>query len=107
MIFFIGYYLYFIVIYCLLHKKKINCDSLKKIKNEFIFEDFINSFCSNNNFKIILVIIEIGLLSLSFILFVLGLIVHIIVQSAINRLNDLKKKKLETPTSMSSTKIVQ
>jgi len=30
MVFFVGYYIYFIVIYCLLHKKKINCDSLKK-----------------------------------------------------------------------------
>ena len=107
MIFFIGYYIYFIVIYCLLHKKKINCDSLKQIKSEIIIEDFINSFCSNNNFKIILVIIEIGLLSLSFILFALGWIVHIIVQRAIDMLNDLKKKKLETPSSMSSTKIVE
>jgi len=106
MIFFIGYYIYFIVIYCLLHKKKINCDSLKKIKTEIIIEDFINSFCSNNNFKIILVIIEIGLLSLSFILFALGWIVHIIVQRDIDMLNDLKKKKLEIPSSMSSTKIV-
>ena len=103
---FIGFYLYLILNYYLLNEKKINCDSLKKIKTEIIFEDFINSFCSNNNFKIILIIIEIGLASLSFILFVLGLIVHIIVQRAINRLNDLKKKKLETPT-LSSAKIVE
>jgi hypothetical protein len=106
MIFFTGYYIYFIVIYCLLHKKKINCDSLKKIKSEIIIEDFINSFCANNNFKNNLVIIEIALLSLSFILFVLGWIVHIIVQRNIDMLNALKKKKLEIPTSMSSTKIV-
>ena len=107
MIFFIGFYIYFIVIYCLLHKKKINCDSLKKIRSEIIIEDFIKSFCSNNNFKIILIIVEISLFSISFILFVLGWIVHIIVQRDINMLNDLKKQKYETPTPMSSTKIVQ
>ena len=107
MIFFLGYYIYFIVIYCLLHKKKINCSSLKKIKTEIFIEDFIKSFCSNNDFKNILVIIEISLLSLSFILFVFGWIVHIIVQRQINTLNELRKKKFETPTSMSSTKIVQ
>jgi len=107
MIFFIGFYIYFIVIYYLLHKKKIDCNSLKKIKSEIFIEDFINSFCSNNNFKNILLIVEISLLTLSFILFVLGWIVHIIVQRAIDKLNDYKKHKLETPTGMSSTKIVQ
>ena len=104
MIFFLGYFLYFIKIFKDLHK--INCTALKKIKTEDIIEDFIKSFCKINNFKNIFIIIEISLFSLSLIIFILGWIVHIIVQRNIDKNKEIWKNKditeiQPTPSEMS------
>ena len=82
--FFLLYYIICILKYCDLHEAKINCNSLKKIKSEFIIEDFINSFCSEYIFKNNFFITEIVLLSFSGFIFVIGWIVHIIIQRAID-----------------------
>ena len=84
MIFFLLFYITSILNYCDLHKAKINCNSLKKIKSEIIIEDFINSFCSDYNFKNNVVISEIVLLSVSFFIVIIVWIVHIIIQRAID-----------------------
>ena len=84
MVFFLLFYIFCIINYCDLHKGKINCNSLKKIKSEIIIEDFINTFCSDYNFKNKFVITEIILLSISFFIFVIGWIAHIIIQRLID-----------------------
>ena len=90
MVFFLAYFLYFISIYSDMKKKDINCSSIKKIKAEEFIIDFIESMCSKSDFQKKLVITEMCIFIVSFILFVIGWIVHIIVQNAID------KAKLET-----------
>jgi len=82
--FFLLYYIICLIKYCDLHEAKINCNSLKKIKSEIIIEDFIKSFCSEYNFKNKFYITEIVLLTISGFIFIIGWILHIIIQRAID-----------------------
>ena len=91
-IFFLGFFIYFICTYIKINKYDIDCQFLKTIETELFINDFIEYFCSISKFRNILILVEICLFSLSFILFVLGWIVHFIVQHAINKRNDLWNK---------------
>ena len=95
MIYFIGYFLYFLFALLDMNKKDIDCSSLTNIKTEVFIQDFIKYLCSKSNFKKKLIIAEISLILLSFILFVIGWIVHFIVQNAINKVNSAKNNKTE------------
>ena len=84
MVFFLLFYIFCIINYCDLHKGKINCNSLKKIKSETIIKDLIYNFCYDYNSKNKFVITEIILLSISFFIFFIGWIAHIIIQILID-----------------------
>ena len=84
MLFFLLFYIFCIINYCDLHKGKINCNSLKKIKSEIIIKDLIYNFCYDYNSKNKFVITEIILLSISFFIFFIGWIAHIIIQILID-----------------------
>ena len=75
---------FILIYYCDLCNVKINCNSLKKIKSEIIIEDFIKSFCSDYNFMNNFLFAEIVLFSISFFIFFIAWIVHIILQILID-----------------------
>ena len=77
-IFFIGYYLYFIFTYLEFKKYKFNCSPLKKVKTEIFIEDIVKNVCNKINNKKRLLISEIILFSISFVIFISGWVLHFI-----------------------------
>ena len=75
--YFFGYYLYFIFCYLEINRNGKYFSLIKKMKTEKVIKDLIDIFYSNYRAKRNFILVEIILLSVSFILFISGWILHI------------------------------
>ncbi len=91
MSFFIGYFLYFLTKYLNIKENEKDYSSIKEIKSEKFIEDFIESISSKIIFEKILVIIELGLILLSVVIYILAWIINIIIMIKIKRRNPMWK----------------
>ena len=90
-VFFIGYFIYFVVKYVDIKKEEKDYSLLKQYKADVFIEEFLQYFYSKNNYEKIFAIVELSLLLFSLLIFVLGWIVHIIVMKEINERNKMWK----------------
>ena len=89
MSFFLGYFLYFLFRYLNIIKNEKKFSLIKEIKSEIFIEDFIKVLSSKNNFEKTLVIIELGLVSFSTLLFIIAWVVNVISMIIIAKRNNM------------------
>lgn len=89
MSFFIGYFLYFLIKYLNIKENEKDYSSIKEIKSEKFIEDFIESISSKIIFEKILVIIELGLILLSVVIYIFAWIINIIIMIKIKDRNHM------------------